>query len=192
MEKIILIGGGGHCNSVIDVIEEQGQFEIAGIIDRGLPVGDTVLGYEVLGADEDLKMFSDLARYALVTVGQIESPELKIRLFEMLKGSGFTLPVIVSPMAHVSKHAQVGEGSVIMHDALVNANARVGKNCIINTKALIEHDSVIGDHCHVSTGAIVNGGVYVEDKCFIGSNAVTSHATKITEGTFVKAGALVR
>lgn len=32
-EKIILIGVGGHCKSVIDVIEAENKFDIAGIID---------------------------------------------------------------------------------------------------------------------------------------------------------------
>lgn len=30
---LILVGGGGHCHSVIDVIEEAGEFRIAGIVD---------------------------------------------------------------------------------------------------------------------------------------------------------------
>ena len=32
--KIILIGGGGHCKSVIDVIEEENKYIIAGIVDK--------------------------------------------------------------------------------------------------------------------------------------------------------------
>ena len=32
MKKIILVGGGGH-KSVIDVVEQEGKFKIAGIID---------------------------------------------------------------------------------------------------------------------------------------------------------------
>jgi len=192
MEKIILIGGGGHCNSVVDVIEEEGRFEIAGIIDQYQAVGSRVLDYEVIGTDNDLKKIASIAKYALITVGQVKSADLKISLFNMVKQHGFLVPVVVSPRAYVSKHSQVGEGTVIMHDSLVNANAKIGRNCIINSKALIEHDSIIGDHCHVSTGAIINGGVKVGDNCFIGSNAVTREAIKIADGSFVKAGDLVR
>ena len=33
-KNIILIGGGGHCKSCIDVIEAEDKFEIAGIVDN--------------------------------------------------------------------------------------------------------------------------------------------------------------
>ena len=32
MDKILLIGAGGHARSCIDVLEEENQFEIAGLI----------------------------------------------------------------------------------------------------------------------------------------------------------------
>jgi len=34
-DKILLIGGGGHCKSCIDVIEQECKFQIAGIADLG-------------------------------------------------------------------------------------------------------------------------------------------------------------
>ena len=54
-EKIILIGGGGHCKSVIDVIEQEGKFQIAGIIDKQGNISK-VLGYPIIGND-DLKNY---------------------------------------------------------------------------------------------------------------------------------------
>jgi len=192
MDGIILIGGGGHCRSVIDVIEQENKFQIAGVVDRQELLGTEVLGYKVIGSDNDLKELAGRYKYALITVGQIKSPDLRISLFALAKKAGFILPAIVSPRAYVSQHATLGEGTVIMHDALVNANAKIGRNCIINSKALIEHDSVIKDNCHVSTGAIINGGVEVEDNCFIGSNAVTSQSIRVGLGSFIKAGSLVK
>ena len=111
-------------------------------------------------------------------------------LFEMLKNIGFKLPAIISPLAYVSKHATIGDGTVVMHNALVNANAKIGKNCIINTKALVEHDCVVGDNCHISTASVLNGGVVVEDNTFYGSNATSRQNIKING--FIKAGALVK
>ena len=52
-EQIILIGGGGHCKSCIDVIEQEGRFEIAGIVEKPDKVGEKVLGYPVIGTDAD-------------------------------------------------------------------------------------------------------------------------------------------
>lgn len=187
--KLILIGGGGHCVACIDVIEQEGKYEIAGIVDRD-PLIKSLMGYPLLGNDDDLASLGLSCSYALITIGQIKSSLMRIRLFEHLKSLGFQLPSVISPRAYVSQHASVGEGTIVMHDALINSRARVGSNCIINTKSLIEHDSSIEDHCHISTGAIINGGVTIKRGSFVGSNAVTREAVSTRENDFVKAGSL--
>lgn len=190
-EPIILIGGGGHCRSCIDVIEADGRFRIIGVVDRADAIGaEGVLGYPFLGTDGDLSRLRADCSNALVTVGQIRSPEARVRLYEDLKALGFTLPVIISPHAIVSAHASLEEGTIVMHGSIVNAGAAVGKNCILNTKSLVEHDAVIGDHCHVSTAAVVNGGCRIGRGSFIGSNSVCVHGIELPDGSFVRAGKL--
>ena len=192
MEDILLVGGGGHCKSLIDVIELENKFNIVGIIDKKELIGTKILNYEVIACDDELQELSKMIKYAVISVGQIKTADLRIKLFELAKLHGFLMPSIISPRAYVSKHASIGEGSVVFHDALINANARIGKNCIINSKALIEHDCLIGDNCHVSTGVIINGDVKIGKKSFIGSNAVTIHNIEINENSFVKAGAVAK
>lgn len=192
MEKILLVGGGGHCRSVIDVIEEENRFQVAGIVDRSELLGSKVLDYEVIGCDDDLKMLSKTYKYALVTVGQIRSSELRVKLFTTLKELGFILPTVISPRSYISKYAELGEGTVVMHDVLINASVKIGTNCIINTKSLIEHDSIIEANCHISTGAIINGGVKVEANSFVGSNTTTKEAIIIKKNSFIKAGSIVK
>jgi sugar O-acyltransferase (sialic acid O-acetyltransferase NeuD family) len=187
--KLILIGGGGHCAACIDVIEQENKFEIAGIVDKDTDSG-MLLGYPILGSDDDLDALHSSYDYALVTVGQIKSPSIRIRLFEYARSIGYAFPTVISPRAYVSKHASIAEGTIIMHDALVNVRAAIGRNCIINTKSLVEHDAVIEDNCNISTGAIINGGAMVRQGTFVGSNAVTREAVKTNENDFVKAGAL--
>lgn len=189
-EKILLIGGGGHCKAVIDVIELEDKYIIAGIIDKKELIGEDVFGYKIVGCDDDLKELFREYKYAIVTIGQIKSNTLRVKLFSILKEIGYTLPVIISPLAYVSKHSVVDEGTVVMHQALINSNVKVGKNCIINSKALIEHDCVIEDNCHISTSAVINGGVIVKAGTFFGSNATSKEAIVIEENSFIKAGGL--
>jgi sugar O-acyltransferase (sialic acid O-acetyltransferase NeuD family) len=190
-EKIILIGGGGHCKSCIDVIEQEGLFTIAGIVDVPEKQQDTVLGYPIIGSDADLTELIRTFPSVLITLGQIKSPTRRIELFNDLIQMGARFPVIQSPLAYVSPHAQVAEGTIVMHHALVNAGASVGRNCIINTKALVEHDAVIEDHCHISTGAVVNGGVTIGSGSFFGSGAVSKEYTSIPANSFIKANSLI-
>ena len=189
-EKILLLGSGGHCKSVIDVIEQEDRFSIAGIIDNEKNIGDKVLAYEVIGRDKELKDLCKEYQYAFITVGQIRTPAVRIKLYNLLKEIGYKLPTIVSPLAYVSKYANVEEGTIIMHHSLINADAKIGKNCIINSKALIEHDVIVGDNCHISTAAIVNGGVHIRENTFYGSNATSKEYIEI-DG-FIKAGSIIK
>ncbi len=188
---LVLVGGGGHCRACIDVIEQAGEHVIAGIVDPALAMGEEVLGYPVLGDDA---MIPELVRHGydfLITVGQIRDPSRRRGLFERIAALGGRLPVIVSPLAHVSPHTRIGAGTVVMHHAVINAGAVVGRNCIVNTRALVEHDVVVHDHCHVATGAILNGGVVVEEGVFVGSGAVCREGVRLGRESVVGCGVAV-
>jgi sugar O-acyltransferase (sialic acid O-acetyltransferase NeuD family) len=182
---LLLIGAGGHARSCIDVIESDGRFRIVGLLGLTNEVGEHQLGYEVIGKDTILADMLAEYPYALIAVGQIEMPDIRKELFDRACGVGFTLPSIVSAHAHVSRHAEIGAGTIVMHGAIINANARIGANCIINSKALIEHDTVVGDHCHISTGVLLNGNVHVGASSFIGSGSVVKHGIDIGQRCFV-------
>lgn len=167
--SLLLVGAGGHARACIDVIESDGRYAIAGLI--GLPeeVDTTVFDYSVLGTDADLAALATQIGCALITIGQIKTPEPRERTFAQLLALGVSVPTFVSPHAYVSKRARVGDGTIVLHGATVNAGATVGRNCIVNSHALVEHDSVIGDHCHLATNVAVNSGVHVGAGTFIGS-----------------------
>lgn len=187
-KRIILIGGGGHCKSTIDVIHSTQQFEIVGVVDNSLPLSSKVLDFPVIGTDDDLEALSEKADLFLISVGQIKNHEIRTNLFNKLKELKLPLATVVSPKAHVSKYAQIGEGSVIMHNAVINADAKIGNNCIINTGAIVEHDAVIGDYCHISTGAIINGEVKVGPSTFVGSKVTTKQGISIGSKAIIGAG----
>jgi sugar O-acyltransferase (sialic acid O-acetyltransferase NeuD family) len=191
MDDLILFGGGGHCRSCIDVIESEGRFRIAGIVDVKEKLGQQVLGYEIIATEEDLPGLTRRYGYFFITIGQIKSPDIRIKQYETLQGFGMNLPVIISPMAYVSQHSTIGDGTIVMHNAFVNAGASIGKNCIINTGAIIEHDVEIGDHCHISTGALVNGGTKIGMKTFFGSNSSTVQYIEIGEDSIIASGVSV-
>ena len=189
-KNLILIGGGGHCKSVIEVAESIG-YTILGILDRPEEVGKKVLAYEVIGVDDDIPLYVDKAAF-VITVGFIKNPALRIKLYNKVLEAGGKLATLIASTAHVSKYAVLGAGTVVMHQAFVNAGAVIGDNAIINTFANIEHDAHIGNQCHISTGAMVNGDCVVGENCFIGSQSVLANAISICSDVVVGAGSLVR
>lgn len=189
-KKLILIGGGGHCKSVIEVAESAG-YTIIGILDRPEEVGKKVLDYEIIGIDDDIPQYVDKVEF-VITIGFIKNPALRIKLYNKVLQAGGKLATLIASTAYVSKYAQLGQGTVVMHRAFVNAGAWIGNNVIVNTFANIEHDAQIGDQCHISTGTMVNGDCKIGNNCFIGSQAVLANAISICSEVIVGAGSLIR
>tara|TARA_B100000963_G_scaffold195084_1_gene169703 strand:+ start:63 stop:668 length:606 start_codon:yes stop_codon:yes gene_type:complete len=191
MKNIILIGGGGHCISVADVIERSKKFKIIGFVDKINTNLYLKSKYKYLGDDNNLKKLIKKYKYSFICVGQIRSSDLRIKIFNSLIKLKSKIPSIVSPLSYISKNSSMGMGTILMHGAIVNANVSIGQNCIINSKSLIEHDVSIGNHNHISTGAILNGGVELGDKIFIGSGAIIKQGVKIGSNNFISAGSIV-
>lgn len=189
-KPLILVGGGGHCKSVIEAAESAG-YSILGVLDMPDEVGKEILSTKVIGTDDDIPAYVDKAEF-VVTVGFIKDPTIRIKLYNKIKEAGGKLATIVASSAYVSKYATLGEGTVVLHQAFVNAGAKVGKNVILNTATNIEHDAEIGDHSHISTGTMVNGECKVGKRCFIGSQSVLANCITIGDGIIVSAGSFVR
>ena len=192
MTPILLVGGGGHCRACIDVVESTDTHRIVGIVERVGGSREAVFGYPVIGYDDALAELIQHWRVALITVGQIKSPEPRLQLFNAVRDLGGTLPVVASRSASISKHSTIGEGTVVMNGATVNAGARIGLNCIINSQALVEHDAHISSHTHISTGARINGGAAIGEGTFIGSGTVVNHGLSVGAGCIVASGSVIR
>ena len=186
---LILVGGGGHCKSVIEAAESVG-YTIKGILDIPLHVGDEVLGYTIIGTDNDIPLYVKKYDF-IVTVGFFKDVSLRISLHNKIEEAGGRFATIIASTAHVSKYADLGIGTVVLHQACVNAGTKIGKGCIINTFANIEHDVIIGDYCHISTGAMINGDCKIGANTFIGSQSVLLNTIKIADNVIVGAGSVV-
>ena len=189
-KNLILVGGGGHCKSVIDVAESAG-FKILGILDVLENVEKKVLGYSIIGTDDNISEYKDYALF-INTIGQINDISLRLKIHKKIISAGGQLATIISANAIVSKYCSIGNGTVIMHNSVVNANARIGEGCIINTFANIEHDTIVDDFCHISTGAMINGNCIIGKGTFIGSQAVLANGVSVIDGCIISAGSFVR
>jgi sugar O-acyltransferase (sialic acid O-acetyltransferase NeuD family) len=189
--EIILVGGGGHCKSCIEVIEAEGIYDIKGIIDLPNLLGSSTMGYQVIGNDDDLPKFVNEGHSFLITMGHMGNAKRRNSLYELISSSGGKLPAITAPSAFVSRTAHIAPGSIIMHQAVLNSDSVIGDNSIINNKALIEHDVKIGKHCHISTSASINGDCSIGEHAFIGSGTIVKNGTQVSDNIIIGAGSLV-
>ena len=188
-KKLLLIGGGGHCRSVLDSVLSLHEYDEIGIVDY---TNTSVNGVPVVGQDEDLPNLHKAGwTDAFITVGSIGDAKLRRRLYEMVSDIGFAVPVIEDPSAIIAKDVILAAGCYVGKGAILNAGSSIGKAAIINSGAVIEHDCVIDEFAHISPGTVLCGQVVVGVNSHIGAGAVVRQQIKIGKDVLVGIGSVV-
>lgn len=192
MEKLIIVGAGGHAKTVIDTIERQGVYEICGIVAPEDIGTEIYRGYIVSAHDDDLpKLLTSGITKAAVCIGFLGRSDLRERIYEKLKKLGYALPVIIDDTAVVAQSVVIREGTYVGRRAIVNADAMIGKMCIINSGAIVEHECSIGDFSHIAVGSVVCGQTRVGNRTLIGANATVIQCKTIGNNAVIGAGSAV-
>jgi len=190
--SIILVGGGGHCKVIIDILKEDNDYDEILISDLKENIRKEILGIKIEYTDDQLEdLYKKGYKNAFVSMGKVEINEHRKKLFDKIKNIGFNTPVIISKSANVSQYSEIGEGSLIGKSVVINPGTQIGKSCIINTGSIIEHDCIIEDNVHIAPGAILSGGTYVGKNSFIGTGAIIIQNINISQDTLIGAGAVV-
>lgn len=190
---IVIYGCGGHGKSVADLLHALGSYRIVGFIDDGVPVGEVVMGYPVLGGGEQLSVLaSQGVRQAVNAVGGIGNLEIRLRVFERLAAASFANPAVVHPKAFLEPGARLEAGVQVFPFAYVGSDVRVGFGSIINTGAIVSHDCVIEAYANVSPGATLAGGVRIGQGALIGMRATVNLLVNVGAGARLGNGATVK
>ena len=188
--SLLLIGGGGHCKSVLDCILTLGKFDEIGIIDSEKT--GVVLGVKTVGNDDDLpRLFQEGWKSAFVSVGSVGDTRLRRKLYRMVREIGFSIPTIIDETAVVANDVKIAEGAFVAKHTTVNAGSRIGECAIINTGAIVEHDCTIGAFAHISSGTTLCGQVVVGDDSHIGAGSVVKQQIQIGAHVLLGAGSVV-
>lgn len=192
MQKIIILGGGGHAKVLIDLIKIKGDFEIVGILDIQLEKGTKVLGIPVLGEDNLLvDIFNDGVKVACIGVGGVKDNNIRSRLFDTAKDMGFEIPALIHSNSFISTESKIAEGVQVMAGAIIQTNTFIDENSIINTGTIIDHDCAIGKNTHICPGVVMGGEVAIGNNSFIGAGTTIIQGVKIGSDSIVGAGAVV-
>jgi sugar O-acyltransferase (sialic acid O-acetyltransferase NeuD family) len=191
-KKLLLIGGGGHCKSVLDSLLAVKYYTEVGIIDRKENLGKFVFDIPVIGSDSDLgDLYHNGYTYAFVTLGSIGNSTTRVKLFMELKQIGFEIPNIVDSTAIVSRNVFLEKGVYVGKNAIINVDTSIGRGAIINTAATIEHDCQIGEFVHIAPGSVLCGQVQIGAYTHIGAKSVVKQQVKIGANTIIGMGSVV-
>lgn len=182
-KSVVIIGASGHGKVIADIIIKSGD-KVVGFLDDGVEKGTLVAGIEVLGKTEDCKEFADCE--FVIAIG---NPYIREKIADMLPVKWYTA---IHPTAIISSiDVEIGEGTVVMANAVINSSAKIGKHCIINTASVIEHDSVLEDYVHISPNATLAGIVTIGKFTHIGAGACTKQVINIASDCIIGAGSVI-
>ncbi|MBU3161217.1 acetyltransferase [Clostridium frigoris] len=192
MEKIVLVGAGGHCKVIIDIIKSVGKYDIIGVTDTTFRGEKLVLDIPIIGDDSILKkLYNDGVENAFVCIGALQNIRLRDKIYNKLKDIGFNIPVLIHKDTIVSSYASIASGTCVMPGAIINPGVSIEENCIINTGVVIEHDCKIQRNTHISPKACIAGGVKVGHDTHVGMGSCIIQALHIGNNVIIGAGAVV-
>lgn len=182
MNKLIIIGAGGHGKVIADNAVKNGYSDICFLDDHAV---GTCLGFQIVGSSNDIPRFDDGETDFILGIG---NNAVRKKISESLDVNWVTL---IHPSAIIGLDVTVEKGTVIMAGAVVNACSKIGKHCIINSGAVVEHDNVIEDYVHISPRVALGGTVSVGACSHVGIGATVKNNVDICDNCVIGAGAVV-
>lgn len=195
MEKLIIIGAGGHARSCADILIQNNEYDIVGCVDRSyngsdrafLNIGTHLI--PVVGNDDMLEeLFRKGIRRVFIALG---NNNVRRKLYEKTVDIGFSPINIISKYSVISPTAKLGNGICVMAGAVINVNTVIGNDCIINTNCSLDHDCIVGAHCHIAPGTAVSGTVCIGNNVQLGTGTSVIDGLTIGDGAFIGAGSVV-
>lgn len=187
MKKIVVAGAGAHCKVILDMLMDNGDYEIVGLIDADR--SRTVFGIPVIGDDSQLQRIYDQGiHHGFVAIG---NNVIRKKVQQKMEDIGFHVISLISRHAIVSRFARVEAGTAVMPGAIINADAQIGRGCILNTNCSVDHDCRVGDFCHIAPGCAVSGSTHIGEGVFMGTGSRAIDGVSIGCNTMVGAGATV-
>ena len=182
MNRLVIIGAGGHGKVVADIALKNGYSDICFVDDNA--VGEC-LGFPIIGTSACVGALDDGVTDFVIGIG---SNLIRKKVAECHDVPWATL---IHPSAQIGAEVSIGNGTVVMANAVINVSAKVGLHCIINTGAIVEHDNVIEDYVHLSPGAVLGGTVRIGELTHVAIRATVRNNINICRECTIGAGAVV-
>lgn len=181
MKTIALIGAGGHCKMIIDLIKILNNYEIVGIYDDNRE--GIFCDYKILGKVKDIN--TNIENF-IIAIG---NDYIRHKIYEENKNLNWC--TLIHPSAIISKNTKIDVGTVVSAGSIIQTEVKIGKQCIINTGCSIDHECIVGDFTSICPKATLCGQVKVGNLCLIGANSVIIQNKSIGNNCIVGAGSVV-
>ena len=182
MNRLIIVGAGGHGKVIADNALKNGYTDISFVDDCA--IGECI-GFPIVGTSDEIEKLNDGATDFIIGIGNNATRKLIAEKYNVNWVS------FIHPSAQIAVNVSIGKGTVVMAGAVVNVCASIGCHCIINTGAVVEHDNIIENYVHISPRVALGGTVCIGECTHIGIGAVVKNNISVHSDCVVGAGAVV-
>lgn len=192
MKKLVMMGGSGHCKSVLDAIKMLSIYDDIVITDRYIPAGSEMSGCRIVGNDDVLnELFVDGYKDAVISVGSLKDTSSRRNIHLNAQRIGFCFPSIIDISAVIAEGVGISEGVFTGKKSVINSGSTIDRFSIINTGAIVEHDCHIGEFSHISVGSVICGNCNIGNDVFVGANATIIQGVRVGMNCVIGAGSVV-
>lgn len=161
MNKLIIVGAGGHGKVALEIAALMGLWTEINFVDDNK--SGVVLNHSIIGNMDDIEKYK-LTHDFFVAIG---NNHIRKEIQTDLNNRGFSITTLVHPKSVISNFSTLGEGTIVMAGSIINPDVNIGRGCIINTNSSIDHDCKIGDFVHISPGVSIGGTSKIGDRSWI-------------------------
>jgi sugar O-acyltransferase (sialic acid O-acetyltransferase NeuD family) len=191
-DGLFVVGASGHAKVVIDIIERQLLWRIAGLIDTYKAPHTRVMGYEILGPEDRLPdlMVKHRVNRAIVAIGDNRIRQQMVTRIASF-AANLTFVNAIHPSAHIAREVQTGQGVAIMAGTTINSGTRIGDFCFVNTNASIDHDNILEPFSSIQPNAATGGNVRLGVLSVLAMGVNVIQGINIGADTIIGAGSTV-
>ena len=160
IRNVAVIGAGGHCTVVIDIIKLN-RYNIVGIYDDRRV--ESFCGYTIFGKIDEIN--TKIENF-IIAIGDSKTRKIFFEKYPTLNWC-----TLIRPLSIISPNCEIGEGSVICAGSILQPYVKIGSQCIINTNSSVDHESTIGEFSSICPSVTICGQVNIGKSCFIGANS---------------------
>ncbi len=192
-QKLVIVGGGGTCADVLEVIASINQvaprYEVLGLLDDALPPDSQRNGVNVLGG-----LSTDIGDGDVRYVDCLGSPRSYRRREAILRRAGLAdvpFETLIHPSAFVASSTHIGQGCVLFPNVVLLSGVRLGTHVSILSNSVLNHDVAVGDWSILASNVSVAGAVRIGKACYFGAGSTIIEQASIGDGSLVGMGSAV-
>lgn len=190
MTELLLVAATGLAREVMAAVRGTAQFDLLGLLDDDPRRSGTVLdGAHVLGS------LADVGRYPTACIVVCASSgSVRCDIVHRLTALGVSqdrFATIVHPRASVPEGCSVGEGSIVLANAVMTAGVRLGRHVVVMPQVTLMQGAAVEDCSTLAAAAVVGESVVVGRTVSVGMNASIRRGVRIGEGAVIGMGAAV-